>query len=194
MVVSDFFCTFAKNNFFNMSTNTIVMSIVLVALIVLIAISFYLGNRQAKKDTEKERIIKIQRHVKGDLETITRYATRYGDKFYDALMDFANKMEKLSDSDVRADLKPYDVYNMKSLSEHLKSMGKLLGRIVIDKNFEPRFMTSYLSTNTEEADIELEAALTIGEVKELAEKCRKIKMEVDIEAYRKEKVKKALNG
>jgi hypothetical protein len=177
-----------------MSTNTIVMSIVLVVLIALIAISFYLGDRQAKKDTENERIISIQRHIKEDLETIPIYATRYGDKFYDALMDFANKMEKLSDSDVRADLKPYDVYNMKTLSEYLKSMGKLLGRIVIDKNLEPRFMTSYLSTNTEEADIELEAALTIGEVKELAEKCRKIKMEVDIETYRKEKVKKALNG
>ena len=175
-----------------MSTNTIVMSIVLVALIALLAISLYLGNRQAKKDTEKERIISIQRHIKEDLEEIPRYATRYGDKFYDVLMDFANKMEKLSDSDVRADLKPYDVYNMKNLSEYLKSMGKLLGRIVINKNLEPRFMTSYLSTNTEEADIELEAALTIGEVKELAEKCRKIKMDVDIEAFRKEKVKKAL--
>lgn len=177
-----------------MSTNTIVMSIVLVALIALIAISSYLEDRRAKKNTEKERIIKIQKHIKEDLETIPRYATRYGDKFYDVLMDFANKMEKLSDSDVRADLKPYDVYNMKNLSEYLKSMGKLLGRIVINKNLEPRFMTSYLSKNTEEADIELEAALTIGEVKELAEKCRKIKMDVDVEAFRKDKVKKAINN
>ena len=175
-----------------MSTNTIVMLSLLVFLIILVSLSFYLGDRQAKKNTEKERIARIQKHVKEDLETIPRYATRYGDKFYDVLMDFANKMEKLSDSDVRADLKPYDVYNMKSLSEYLKSMGKLLGRIVINKNLEPRFMTSYLSTNTEEADIELEAALTIGEVKELAEKCRKIKMDVDIEAFRKDKVKKAL--
>lgn len=177
-----------------MSTNTIVMSIVLVVLIALIAISFYLGDRQAKKDTEKKRIISIQKHIKEDLETIPRYATRYGDKFYDVLMDFANKMEKLSDSDVRADLKPYDVYNMKNLSEYLKGIRELLGRIVINKNLEPRFMTSYLSTNTEEADIELEAALTIGEVKELAEKCRKIKMDVDIETFRKDKVKKVINN
>lgn len=176
-----------------MSTNAIVMSIVLVALIALLAISLYLGDRQAKKDTEKERIIRIQKHVKEDLEAITRYSTRYGDTFYDTLMDFADKMEKLSDGDVKADLKPYDVYNVKSLSEYLK-MGKLLGRIVINKNLEPRFMTSLPSTDAEVADIELEAALTIGEVNELAEKCRKIKMDVDIEAFRKEKVKKAINN
>lgn len=176
-----------------MSTNTIVMSIVLVALIALLAISLYLGDRQAKKDTENERIIRIQKHVKEDLEAITRYSTRYGDKFYDVLMDFADKMEKLSDGDVKADLKPYDVYNVKSLSEYLK-MGKLLGRIVINKNLEPKFMTSFPSTDAEVADIELEAALTIGEVKELADKCRKIKMDVDIESFRKEKVKKAINN
>lgn len=176
-----------------MSTNTIVMSIVLVALIALLAISLYLGDRQAKKDTEKERIIRIQRYIKEDLEAITRYSTRYGDTFYDTLMDFADKMEKLSDGDVKADLKPYDVYNVKSLSEYLK-MGKLLGRIVINKNLEPRFMTSFPSADAEVADIELEAALTIGEVKELADKCRKIKMDVDIESFRKEKVKKAINN
>jgi uncharacterized protein YpmB len=175
-----------------MTTNTIVMLSLLVLLIILVSVSFYLGNRQAEKDAEKERIDKIQKGVKDDLETISRYATRYGDKFYDVLMDFANKMEKLSDSDVMADLKPYDVYNMKSLNEYVKGVSRLLGRIVINKNLEPRFMTSYLSTNTEDADIELEAALTIGEVKELAEKCRKIKMDVDIEAFRKDKVKKAL--
>lgn len=176
-----------------MSTNTIVMSIVLVVLIALIAISFYLGDRQAKKDTEKERIARIQKHVKEDLEAITRYATRHGDTFYDALMDFADKMEKLSDGDVKADLKPYDVYNVKRLSEYL-TMGKLLGRIVINKNLEPRFMTSLPLTDAEVADIELEAALTIDEVKELADKCRKIKMDVDIESFRKDKVRKAINN
>ena len=108
-------------------------------------------------------------------------------------MDFADKMEKLSDGDVKADLKPYDVYNVKSLSEYLK-MGKLLGRIVINKNLEPRFMTSLPLTDAEVADIELEAALTIGEGKELADKCRKIKMDVDIESFRKDKVRKAINN
>ena len=176
-----------------MGINTFVMLSLLVLLIIVVSLSFYLGDRQAKKDTEKERIARIQRHVKEDLEAITRYATRYGDTFYETLMDFADKMEKLSDGDVKADLKPYDVYNVKSLSEYLK-MGKLLGRIVINKNLEPRFMTSLPLTDAEVADIELEAALTIGEVKELADKCRKIKMDVDIESFRKEKVKKAINN
>ena len=177
-----------------MTTNSIVMLTLLVVLIILVSLSFYFGNRQAKKDAENERITKIQNGVKDDLETITRYATRYGDKFYDALMDFADKMEKLSESDVREDLKPYDVYNVKSLNEYVKGVSRLLGRIVINKNLEPRFMTSYVSSDAEETDIELEAALTIDEVKKLAEKCRKIKMEVDIESYRKDKVKKAINS
>lgn len=177
-----------------MEINTFVMLSLLVFLIILVSLSFYLGDRQAKKDTEKERIARIQKYVKEDLETITRYATRYGDTFYDTLMDFADKMEKLSDGDVKADLKPYDVYNVKPLNENLKHISRLLGRIVIDKNLEPRFMTSSPSTDAEVADIELEAALTIGEVKELADKCRKIKMDVDIESFRKEKVKKAINN
>jgi hypothetical protein len=176
-----------------MEINTFIMLSLLVFLIILVSLSFYLGDRQAKKDTEKERIARIQKYVKEDLEAITRYSTRYGDTFYDTLMDFADKMEKLSDGDVKADLKPYDVYNVKRLSEYL-TMGKLLGRIVVNKNLEPRFMTSFPSTNAEVADIELEAALTIGEVKELADKCRKIKMDVDIESFRKEKVKKAINN
>ena len=175
-----------------MEINTFVMLSLLVFLIILVSLYFYLGSRQ-EKQAKKERITRIQKHVKEDLEAITRYATRYGDTFYDTLMDFADKMEKLSDGDVKADLKPYDVYNVKRLSEYL-TMGKLLGRIVVNKNLEPRFMTSLPSTDAEVADIELEAALTIGEVKELADKCRKIKMDVDIESFRKEKVKKAINN
>jgi hypothetical protein len=42
-------------------------------------------------------------------------------------------------------------------------------------------------------DIELEVALTSDGVRELAEKCRKIKMDADIEAFRKDKVEKVLN-
>jgi hypothetical protein len=177
-----------------MEINTIVMLSSLVFLIVLVSLSFYFGNKETEKEIKMERIDRIHKNVKYDLESITRYATRSGDKFYNALMDFANKMEKLSESEVKDDLKPYDVYNVKPLNENLKHISRLLGRIVIDKNLEPRFMTSYISSNAEEADIELEVALSIDEVKELANKCRKIKMNTDIEAFRQEKVKKVINN
>lgn len=153
-----------------------------------------LSVRNEKKEAEERRIASLQNDVKEELDGITEYADRFGDKFYDSLMDFASKMEKLYLDDVKVDLKPYDIYNAKLLQESFSSLGKLLGRIVINKNLEPRFMVSAPSTIPSRADIQLEAALTIDEVKELADKCRKIKMDVDIEAFRKDKVRKAINN
>lgn len=153
-----------------------------------------LSDRNEKKEAEERRIANLKNDVKEELDGITEYADRFGDKFYDSLMDFANKMEKLYLDDVKVDLKPYDIYNAKLLQESFSSLGKLLGRIVINKNLEPRFMVSAPSTIPSRADIQLEAALTIDEVKELADKCRKIKMDVDIEAFRKDKVRKAINN
>ena len=153
-----------------------------------------LSDRNEKKEAEERRSADLQNDVKEELDGITEYADRFGDKFYDSLMDFASKMEKLCLDDVKVDLKPYDTYNIKRLREPFSPLGKLLGRIVINKNLEPRFMVSAPSTIPSRADIQLEAALTIDEVKELADKCRKIKMDVDIEAFRKDKVRKAINN
>ena len=153
-----------------------------------------LSESNEKKEAEERRIADLQNDVKEELDGITEYADRFGDKFYDSLMDFASKMEKLCLDDVKVDLKPYDTYNIKRLQESFSPLGKLLGRIVINKNLEPRFMVSAPSTIPSRADIQLEAALTIDEVKELADKCRKIKMDVDIEAFRKDKVRKAINN
>ena len=153
-----------------------------------------LSDRNEKKEAEERRIADLQNDVKEELDGITEYADRFGDKFYDSLMDFASKMEKLCLDDVKVDLKPYDTYNIKRLQESFSPLGKLLGRIVINKNLEPRFMVSAPSTIPSRADIQLEAALTIDEVKELADKCRKIKMDVDIETFRKDKVRKAINN
>ena len=69
---------------------------------------------------------------------------------------------------------------------------KFLGRIVIDKNLVPKFMASGQSNIPSQCDIELEVALTSDGVRELAEKCRKLKMDSDIEKFRKDKVKKEL--
>jgi hypothetical protein len=153
-----------------------------------------LSDRIEKKEAEERRIADLQNDVKEELDGITEYADRFGDKFYDSLMDFASKMEKLCLDDVKVDLKPYDTYNIKRLREPFSPLGKLLGRMVINKNLEPRFMVSAPSTIPSRADIQLEAALTIDEVKKLADKCRKIKMDIDIEAFRKDKVRKAINN
>ena len=117
-----------------------------------------------EKEAEERRIADLQNDVKEELDGITEYADRFGDKFYDSLMDFASKMEKLCLDDVKVDLKPYDTYNIKRLQESFSPLGKLLGRIVINKNLEPRFMVSAPSTIPSRADIQLEAALTIDEL------------------------------
>ena len=103
----------------------------------------------------------------------------------------ADMVSEIKD-DVKRDLKPYDVYNTKRLHNQFSGLGTMLGRIVINKNLEPRFIVSAPSTIPSRADIQLEAALTIEEVKELANKCLRIKMDADIEKFRKDKVNKAI--
>lgn len=152
------------------------------------------SDRMDKEDVKRRRINGIQNDVKEELEEITEYADRFGEDFNKSLMDFANKMENLTKDDVKRDLKPYDVYNTKRLHNQFSGLGTMLGRIVINKNLEPRFMVSAPSTIPSRADIQLEAALTIEEVKELANKCLRIKMDADIEKFRKDKVSKAINN
>ena len=152
------------------------------------------SDRMDKKDVKRRRINGIQNDVKKDLEEITEYANRFGDDYNKSLMDFANKMENLTKDDIKRDLKPYDIYNTQRLHNQLSGLGTMLGRIVINKNLEPRFMVSAPSTIPSRADIQLEAALTIEEVKELANKCLRIKMDADIEKFRKDKVNKAINN
>lgn len=152
------------------------------------------SDRMDKEDVEKRRINGLQNDIKEDLEEITEYADRFGEDFNKSLMDFANKMENLTKDNVKRDLKPYDVYNTKRLHNQFSGLGTMLGRIVINKNLEPRFMVSPPSTIPSRADIQLEAALTIEEVKELANKCLRIKMDADIEKFRKDKVSNAINN
>ena len=152
------------------------------------------SDHMDKEDIERRRINGLQNDVKENLEEITEYAVRFGEDFNKSLMDFANKMENLTKDDVKRDLKPYDIYSTQRLHNQFSGLGAMLGRIVINKNLEPRFMVSAPSTIPSRADIQLEAALTIEEVKELANKCLRIKMDADIEKFRKDKVNKAINN
>ena len=169
---------------------------ILIAVGIILLSAIILWNLAGIIDEKKEkerRIAALQNQVKEDLEEVVRYSSVFGDIFYKSLMDFANKMEKLCDDDIKSDLKPYDIYNIQRLHNQFSGLGRMFGRIVINKNLEPRFMVSELSTIPSRADIQLEAALTVEEVKELAHKCNKIKMDVDVERFRKDKVNKALN-
>jgi hypothetical protein len=152
------------------------------------------SDRMDKENVERRRINGIQNDVKEELEEITEYAYRFGDDFSKSLISFADKMENLTKDDIKRDLKPYDIYNTQRLHNQFSGLGTMLGRIVINKNLEPRFMVSPPSTIPSRADIQLEAALTIEEVKELANKCLRIKMDADIEKFRKDKVNKAINN
>lgn len=151
-------------------------------------------EKTLEKEREAARIKRIQSHVTEGFKDIIDLAPRCGNEYYDSLMDFANKMEKILT--IKEDLKPYDTYFHKKLYEDKKThmASKFIGRIVIDKNIVPRFMVTPQSTIPSQCDIELEVALTSDGVRQLAENCRRTKMEADMEEYRKDKVKKILNG
>ena len=147
-------------------------------------------ERQEKKECEVRRIKNIQKYVIQGFKDIEDDADRFGNDFSTSLLEFADKMDKMSSLKVRNDLRPYDIYNVKKLSNSASTHA--LGRIVVDKNRIPKFMAT--APNEYTRDIELEVALTSDEVKELADKCRKIAMDKEIEKFRKDKVNKLING
>ena len=142
------------------------------------------------KMAEKTRIERIKDYVTEAFSDIEEDSDRFGYDYAKSLMDYADKMDKMSSSKVKSDLKPYDVYHVKRLSENLASLA--LGRIVIDKDLTPRFMATALNDN--DKDVQLSVALTSDEVRELAEKCKKIAMDKDIDNFRKDKVNNIING
>jgi hypothetical protein len=173
---------------------TFVFLLMGLCIVLAVCLMEYIDDKDREKNNRLAEIKNIQRRITEDFEDIIDLAPRYGNEYYDSLMDFANKMEKILT--IKEDLKPYDAYFHKKLYEDKKThMGsKFIGRIVIDKNIVPRFMVTPQSTIPSQCDIELEVALTSDGVRQLAENCRRTKMEADMEEYRKDKVKKILNG
>lgn len=169
--------------------------ILIAALIVIYALMYKIDEKDKKEEKDRrdrERLFFIQRRVEEGIEELIEHADRYGDKLYISLTDFADKMAKLYESDIKKDLKPYDIYNTSLLVSN-KIIGIGVGRIVINKNLEPRFMLVEPSLDHSQADIELELALTIDEVKELANKCKNIKMNHDIDNFRQNKVQNIIS-
>ena len=168
---------------------------IILGLVMIVALSEYMDDKQAEKEQKEAEIERIKNCVIEDFKELEDYTDNYGIEFYTSLIDFAKKMEKLCEPNIKCDLHPYDTYNISKIIDNKTFKGhSLLGRIVIDKALTPKFMMSCQSTIPSICDIQLEAALTANEVKELAEKCRKIKMDKDIETYRKNKVREAING
>ena len=159
-----------------------------------ICIGEIMDDKKREKENRLAEIERIQSRVTEDFKDVVVFSDRFGNEYYNGLMDFANKMDKMLE--IQNDLKSYDVFYHKRLYENTASyMGsKFMGRIIVDKNLVPKFMVTAQSSIPSQLDIELEVALTSDGVRELAEKCRKIKMGADIEAFRKDKVKKVLNG
>ena len=172
--------------------STIFFIILGIILVVLVFLQYYLSERDEKRQKAKDTINSIQSEILFDLKEFEEMADMQGEKYYNDLMAFAKQMEKLKDIEIRKDLKPYDVFGRKSIGK--KYGRKLFARIVIDKNLEPKFLATPHSTIPERADIQLEASLNVDQVKALAEKCRKIKMESEMENFRLKKVNEAING
>lgn len=167
---------------------------VLFVISVCICITQIMDDKAKEKENRLAEIERIKSHVANEFEYMLDMAEICGDKYYKSLIDFADKMDKLSQ--LQSDLKPYDKYCFKKLYENTAShmASKFIGRIVIDKDLVPKFMLTAPSNMSSQLDIELKAALTSEDVRGFANKCRKAKMDADIEKFRKDKVTKALNN
>lgn len=159
------------------------------SVIILLWLALQISEERGLEKERVKRILKIkQDYVLEGYNDILENANGFGNDFYESLNSYAAKMDKLSA--LKQDLKPYDVYEIGSLAKNCC----ILGRIVIDKNLNPKFMAVAQSLISEEADIQLDAAYSSDSVRELANKCRRIKLDIDIDNYRKDRVKKAING
>lgn len=167
-----------------------ILYFMLIALgVSLAAISVQAWSDHVEEKEEKENNIKrLQQDIKREYESIEHTANVFGNEYAAKLLEFADKMDKISLSeDIKRDLKPYDMMGR----ENLCKMKRKWGMIIIDKNLLPKFVASYLSSGSDVGkDAELEAALDSKGVRELAEKCRKVKLDYDIEKYRKHKIEK----
>jgi hypothetical protein len=111
-------------------------------------------------------------------------------------MSFADKMDKLKDASIGAKLKPYDSFAKAYLNgSKISSCNKLCGRIVIDKNLIPRFIVDKeFLLDKKFFDTELEVSYTSNDVRILAEKCKIIKNDADLEEKRCETIENIING
>ncbi len=145
-----------------------------------------------EKDNTKRKIEDYKRVVTKGFDEIESSSKIFGEEYAKTLLEIANKMDKIVGSDIKEDIKPYDMIGRTDLNKS----GRKWGMIVIDKNLNPRFVASTLYSNDGEdvMNIQLEAALDSKGVRELAEKCRKNKLDVDIEKFRKKKIENFINN
>ena len=170
----------------------VILLLIFFAVLIVAFLLDHINEIESEKEEKKRRIEAIQSYVISSFDELLEDAEDCGEDYYASLNDFADKMEKLSAKDIKDDLRPYDIYNVKMLSNNMRSHS--LGRIVIDKNLMPKFMLTPPSLYRDKCDIELDVAYTSSKVKELADKCRKVKMGIDIERFRKNKVKEIIDG
>jgi hypothetical protein len=161
--------------------------ILIVLGISLAALSIQAWSDHVEEKEEKEKNIKrLQQDIKREYESIEHAANVFGDEYAAKLTEFADKMDKItSNDDIKRDLKPYDMMGRENLCKTKRKWGM----IIIDKNLSPKFVATYLTSGSDIGkDVELGAALDSKGVRELAEKCRKAKLDYDIEKYRKKKI------
>jgi len=144
------------------------------------------------RNDEKERMQHLKRHVKREYESVERTAYSEGDEFSVTLLEFADKMDKISSNEeLKEKIKPYDAFGAKRLC----GVDGPYGEIIIDKNLNPKFIVGCLiGNNNAETDAELEAALDANGVRKLALECRKIKFDFGIEKHRKQKIEELIKG
>ena len=148
---------------------------------------FFTINKREEKKNEIER---LQKNIKNGFDELLELSGRHGNELFTKLNSYSDKMDKLISSDIRKDIHQYDIYGQSILIKHHLS---IVGYIVIDEDLIPKFTTLYYPyEDKHKKNIRLKAALTASQVRELAEKCRKIQMDADIEKYRKEKVEEKL--
>ena len=78
-----------------------------------ICIGEIMDDKKREKENRLAEIERIQSRVTEDFKDVVVFSDRFGNEYYNGLMDFANKMDKMLE--IQNDLKSYDVFYHKRL-------------------------------------------------------------------------------
>ena len=154
-----------------------------------VVISLLIDMRSEKKDNEEHKKTVAMKHIADEFKSITNCII-FDNNIIPNLEGYLSCLKKLrTDENIIEHIKPYDEYHVGKIKKHLG-----YASIIIDGNGEPRLSPRYidLKSNNKYRDYEISACFNEEQLEDFIKQCKKIKVNHDIEIFRKNKVEEGL--
>ena len=163
-------------------------------LVIFLLCIFYLilsacDEEQRKKENKEYKKNLAKNNIAHEFESISNCVI-FDEYIIPNLESYLRCLDKIkTDENIAEHIKPYDEYHEGKIKRHLG-----YASIIIDTNGEPRLAPKWidLREGNEYRDDEISACLNKEQLEAFIKQCKKIKVNYDIEAFRKNKVEEGL--